>query len=165
MECDGGHRYGPLCSTGGIRSARGLIRRIDDARVIRIQSPQSIDERTGFGRAVHTGITHWVVPDQGGNVRLKEECSDRRCTGVECELCPSSEVKHSLFRICWRWVRVDERPTAIKNCLPELGREVERRQIRGAKGRDKQDKLQVRHSRILNIKGCHRAPLFGRDEE
>ena len=133
--------------------------RIDDGRTIGIQFPQSIDQGKGFRCTVHAGFTHRMVPHQSWNVGIQEKRSDRSRTGIERELGSSSEIKHAFLRIGWWIVGVNEGPAAIKDRLPQFLRDIDGREICGAKCRHEQDKLEVGHSWVLDIKGRHDHPL------
>ena len=106
-----------------------MTRRIDDRRMVGIQLPQSIDQRSGFRCAGHASLAHRMVPHQGRNVCLVEEGSDRGSTGVEREFRSSSEVQHACLRGGGWWFGVNEGPAAIKDRLPQFLRDIDRRQI------------------------------------
>lgn len=131
------------------------MRRIDDVLAVRIQLSQSIDQGKSFGCTVHAWGTHRMVPHQGGNVGLAEEGSDRRSTGVERELRPSSEVKNPFFLVRRWWLGVNECPATIKDRLSEIFGHIDRREICRAESRHEQDKLEVGHSGIMNIESWH----------
>lgn len=106
-----------------------MSRRIDDRRMVGIQLPQSIDQRSGFRCAGHASLAHRMVPHQGRNVCLVEEGSDRGSTGVEREFRSSSEVQYACLRGGGWWFGVNEGPAAIKDRLPQFLRDIDRRQI------------------------------------
>ncbi len=96
-----------------------------------------------------------MVPHQGGNVGLVEEGSDRRSTGLERELRPSSEVKNPFFGVRRWWLGMNECPATIEDRLSEIFGQIDRREICGAECRHKEDELEVGHSGIMNIESRH----------
>lgn len=100
-----------------------------------------------------------MVPHQGGDVCLVEERSNRRSTGLERELCPSSEVKNAFARVGGWWLGVNQCPTAIKDRLSKVFGHIDGREICCAESRHEQDKLEVRHFGIVNIERWHDYPL------
>ncbi len=130
---------------------RGITGRIDDRRMVGIQSPQSIDQGKGFGRAVHTGLTDGMVPCQRGDVCIEEKRSNGRSAGIQCKLCSPPKIENAFLRIRgWR-LSVKEGPAAVEDRLSEFWRDVDRRQVSCAECRHEQDKLEVGHPWILDI--------------
>ncbi len=57
---------------------------------------------------------------------------------------------------------MDQRPAPIKNRSPQVFRDVDRVQIGRAEGRHEEDKLQIRHPRILDVERLHDAVIIDR---
>lgn len=96
-----------------------------------------------------------MVPHHSGDVGIKEKRSDRRSTGIEGEFRSSSQIKHAFVRIRGWCLGVKESPTAIKDGLPEVRRDIDRLQLCRAERGHEQDELEVGHSRILNVERRH----------
>jgi len=137
------------------------MRRIDVRRMVGIQLSQSIDQWSGFRCAGHASLAHRMVPHQSRNICLVEEGSDRRSTGVEREFCSSSEVQHALLGSGRWWFGMNEGPAAIKDRLPQLLRDIDRRQICRAECRHEQNELEIGHVGILHIERWHICLLSG----
>ncbi|TKS60455.1 MAG: hypothetical protein EWM72_01345 [Nitrospira sp.] len=56
-----------------------------------------------------------------------------------------------------------ERPAPIENRSPQVFRDVDLVRIGRAEGRYEEDKLQVRHPRILDIERLHDTAIIDRD--
>lgn len=139
---------------------RGLRGWINDLWRIRVQLAESVDQWDCFGCAVHPWFTHGMVPHQCGNIGVQKQRTDRGDTGFQRELSAVAKIEHSFFWIC-RWlICLCECPATIKNRLPKILRDINRSEICRAQSRHKQNKLEVRHFRMLDIKGLHILPLL-----
>ncbi len=74
-----------------------------------------------------------MVPDQGGDIGVLEQRSDGRRTGFEREFSSPTKIKHALLRVGRGWLGMKQSPTAVENCLAKLLRDIDGRQICGAK--------------------------------
>lgn len=142
---------------------RGLLSGVDDIRIVGVQLPQSIDQWFGSRRTVPGRFTHRMVPDKRCNAGLQEKGADDGDAGLQREFRSIPEIKDSFFRVRRRGFRMDERPAPIENRSSQVFRDVDVVQIRRAEGRHEEDKLQVRHSGILDIERLHDAAIIDRD--
>ena len=133
---------------------------VNDLWSIGVQLAESIDQRHCFGCAIHAWITNGMVPHQSGNLSIQEQRTDCGHTGFKRQLRAMAKIEHPILWIC-RWcVCLSQGPATIKNSLPKVLRDIDRGEISSAERRHEQDKLKIRHSRVLNIKRLHTVPLL-----
>jgi hypothetical protein len=142
------------------RFRRRWIRRIDAFRIIGVQLPESLDQGDGSRRTLPGGFTNRMVPDHRRDAGLAEESADGRYTGFQREFRPCSEVKDAFSRIRRRGFGMNECPAAIENRPSQVFRDVDRWQICRAERRHEENKLQVRHPRILHVERLHGAAII-----
>jgi len=128
---------------------------IDDLRRIRVQLPQPINQRLRGRRTFAGRLTHRMVPGEGTNTGVRQQRADRRQTGLQRQFCALAKIEHTLLRISWRRLGVDERPTTVEESGSKFRRHIQCREFSRAEGRHKQDELQIRHPGILDIQRRH----------
>jgi hypothetical protein len=124
---------------------------VDDIRIVRIQLAQSFDLWFGSRRAILRRVADRVIPDQGSDAGFRQQRTDDRHTGVERELGALTKVEDSFFRINGRSVGIDQHPATIEDRFSKIIGYINRLEIRGTKRRHEEHKLQIRHSRVVDI--------------
>ena len=96
-----------------------------------------------------------MVPGQCSHSGIRKNLPDRGDQRIKRQLRAKSKVQHALSRVGRRRLRTDERPAAVKDFPSQVFRDVQGREAGRAQSRHQQNKLQIRHARVLDIQALH----------
>jgi hypothetical protein len=133
------------------RTTVGWWRGIDDVGALGIQLPKTIDQRLRGRGTLTRGITDRMVPHQLCDACLGQQRSDGRQARLKRQIRPLSEIEDPLSRIRWRWIRIDQRPAAVKDMGAERPRYIDVLNVRRAERRHEEHELQIRHPGISEV--------------